>query len=58
MRESRYGEAYRNGYAIGFGDARRRGEERARDSFWCGFLLALATWPLAAAAWVLWKVLA
>lgn len=57
MSESKYGEAHRAGYVLGFGDGMHEGLEKAKDEFWRGFCVALATWPLAAVVWVLWKVL-
>ena len=48
----KYDEAYTSGFVAG----RRDGLKRARDGFWCGFCMALATWPLAGIAWVTWRV--
>ena len=56
MSESKYGEAHRAGYILGFGDGRHEGLEKARDAFWRGFCVALATWPLAVVAYVAWRV--
>ena len=57
MSESKYSEARRAGYLCGFEDGMRNGLGKARDAFWCGVAAALATWPLAAVVWVLWRVL-
>ena len=57
MSESKYSEARRAGYLCGFEDGMRRGLGKARDAFWCGVAAALATWPLDAVVWVLWRVL-
>lgn len=61
MSKSKFRGTRRDDCRLGFEDGVLKGLEEgrgeARDAFWCGFCAALATWPLAAIAYVLWRIL-